>query len=91
MKDIIDLQIFNTWKIQLTISINIVSSKDTEEERVMYSTSKNKKFASYNDADEVVNEPFKSLRSKYQDNLETSMKGSNFIFNSIQLIMNVTE
>ena len=25
----------------------------------------------------------KSLRSKYQDNLETSMKGSDFIFDSV--------
>ena len=28
----------------------------------------------------------KSLRSKYQDNLKTSMKGSDFIFNSAQLM-----
>ena len=28
---------------------------------------------------------FKSLRSKYQDNLETSMKGSDFIFDSVSV------
>ena len=39
---------------------------------------------SYNDANEVVNELFVSLRSKYQDNLETWMRGSNFIFESVQ-------
>ena len=58
-------------EIQLTISINFVSSKDTEEERAMQSTSDSVKFASYNDVNKVVNE---SLRSKYQYNLETSMK-----------------
>ena len=62
-------------EIQLTISINFVSSKDTEEERAMRSTSDSVKFASYNDANKVVNE---SLRSKCQDNLETSMKRSDF-------------
>ena len=63
-------------EIQLTISINFVSSKDTEEERAMQSTSDSVKFASYNDANKVVNE---SLRSKYQYNLETSIKRSNFL------------
>ena len=62
-------------EIQLTISINFVSSKDTEEERAMQSTSDSVKFASYNDANKVANE---SLRSKCQDNLETSMKRSDF-------------
>ena len=52
----------------------------------MYSTSGNIKFTSYNDANEVVNELFQSRRSKYQDNLETSMRGSNFIFDSVQLM-----
>ena len=33
---IIDLQESDTWKIQLTIAINFVSSKDPEEERVMH-------------------------------------------------------
>ena len=52
----------------------------------MYSTSGNIKFTSYNDANEVVNELFQSRRSKYQDNLETSMIGSDFIFDSVQLM-----
>ena len=66
---IIDLQSFDTWKIQLIIAINFISSKGSEEERVMYSTSDNVKFTSYNDANEVVNGLFASLHSKYQDNL----------------------
>ena len=46
----------------------------------MYSASDNIKFTTYNDVNEVVNELFESLRSKYQNNLETSMRGSDFIF-----------
>ena len=68
---IINLQNSGTWKIQLIIAINFISSKHTEEERVMHSSSDNMKFTSYNDANEVTNELFESLHSKYQDNLET--------------------
>ena len=80
---IINLQNSDPWEIQLTIAIKFISSKDTEEQRVMNLNSDNISYTSYNDANEVVNE---SLRSKYQDNLETSMKGSDFIFDSVQLI-----
>ena len=56
MRDIIiDLQSSDAWKIQLTIEINFISSKDTEEERVMHSTSDNITVTSYNDANEVFN------------------------------------
>ena len=61
---IIDLQSSDTWKIHLIIAINFISSKDTEEERVMHSTYDNIIFALYNDVNEVVNELLESLRSK---------------------------
>ena len=38
---IIHLQSCDTWKIQLTIAINFIYSKDTEEKRVIHSTSDN--------------------------------------------------
>ena len=70
MKNVItDLQNSDTLKIQLTIAINFISSKDTKEERVMHWNSDNTKFTSYNDANKVVNELFESLCSKYKDNL----------------------
>ena len=52
----------------------------------MYSTSDNMKFTSYNDVNEVVNELFKSFLLRYQDNLETSMRGSDFVFDSVKLM-----
>ena len=87
MKDIIiDLQNSDTWKIQLTTGINFISSKDAEEERVIPSRSNNLKFKSDNDSNELVYEHFESLHSRYQGNLETSMRGRYFIFNSVQLM-----
>ena len=72
-------------KIGLTIAINFVSSKETQEEHLMHSTIGNIKLTPYNDANEVVNKLFESLCSRHQDNLETSMRGSDFIFDSVQL------
>ena len=63
---IIDLQNSDAWKSQLTIVINNISSKDAEEEHVIHSRSNNIKLISYNDANEVVDELFETLRSRYQ-------------------------
>ena len=41
----------------------------------MHPRSNNVKFASYNDVNEVVDELFDSLHSKYQVHLETSIEG----------------
>ena len=83
---IIDFQNSDTREIKLTISSNFISSKDAEEEHVMYSKSKNIKFKFYNDANKVVDELSESLRSRYQGNLETSMRGSHFVFDSVLLM-----
>ena len=41
---------------------------------------------SYDNANEVVNELFESLLSRYKIGLEISMRGSDFIFDSVQLL-----
>ena len=51
----------------------------------MYSASDNIKFTSYSNVNEVANEIFESLLTRYQNNLEVSMRGSEFIFNAVQL------
>ena len=87
MRDIIiNLQKPDTWEIQLTIAINLISSKDLDEERVMHSKNENIEFMTYDNANEIVNELFESLLSRYQIGLETSMRGNDFIFDSVQLL-----
>ena len=49
-------------KIQLTITINFISSKDAEEERGMHSASDNMKFTPYSDVNEVTDELFEMSR-----------------------------
>ena len=71
MRNIVtDLQSSGTWKIQLTTATNFISSKDTQGERIMHSTSDNIKFTSYNDVNEISNELFESLRLRYERNMK---------------------
>ena len=87
MRDlIINLQNSDTWKIQLTIAINFISSKDAKEECVMHSKGKIMKLTSYNDVNKIVDDLFDPLCLTYQDNLETSMREKDFIFDSVHLI-----
>ena len=58
MKDTNNLKKSETWKIQLTLAINFISSEDTGEEHVMYSKSDNIQSMTYNKADEVIKELF---------------------------------
>ena len=48
--------------------------------------SDNIKFTSYIEVNDAIEKLFKSLSSKYQDGLEASMKGSDFIFDLVQLM-----
>ena len=52
----------------------------------MHSNSNKVKFISYNDANEVADDLFKSLISRYQNNLQRSVEGSEHIFDSVRLM-----
>ena len=83
---IINLEKSDTLKIQLAIAINFISSKYVDQERVMHSKSDNIEFMPYDNVNEVVNELFELLFPRYQIVLETSMRGSDCIFDSVQLL-----
>ena len=50
----------------------------------MHSNTDNKKFTSYNDGNEIAMNSLSHL--KHQDNFWTSIKGSDFIFDSVQFM-----
>ena len=86
LKDIINnLKKFDTWKIQLTIANNFISSTDNGEEHVMHSKSDNIEIMINDEADEVIKELFDSLKNRFQNNLE-SMKGTELVFDYVQLL-----
>ena len=71
MKDIINnLKKSDTWKIQLKIANNIISSIDNDEEHLMHSKSDNIEIMINDEADEVKKELFDALKKRYQNNLE---------------------
>ena len=69
----------DTWKIQLAIANNFISSIDNNEERAMHSKSNNMEIMIIKKAAEVIKELFDSLKNRYQNSLE-SMKGSEYVF-----------
>ena len=52
----------------------------------MHSKSDNIEVMTYDTANEIIKEIFESLLLRYQIGLKASMKGSNFVFDSFQLL-----
>ena len=72
------------WKVQLLAEINFVSSKsDSDETRIMYTKSNNTEITIGSDTDENL---FRSILQRYQENLDEKMRGSEFVFDGINLL-----
>ena len=69
-----------------TFAINFVSSKDNDEEQIMHSKSDNIEIMINDEADEVIQVLFQSLLFRYQIGLEILMKGSESVFDRVQLV-----
>ena len=80
---IIEHKTKSEWKIQLTMANNFISSKDSDETRTMHTKSNNVEIMTGIETDEVTEELLKYFLQKYQEGLEESMKGSEFIFDSV--------
>ena len=64
------------WKIQLTMAINFISSKASDETRTMHTKSNNVEIM-------IGSESF---LQKYQEGLEESMRGSDFVYGSTDIL-----
>ena len=75
------------WIIRLTAKINFISSiPDSNETRIMYAKSDNLEIMIGSDTNEVIEDLFKSLLQRYQENLEEKMKGSDFVFDGVDAL-----
>ena len=75
------------WKIQLTAQINFIYLRPgSDETRVMHTRSVNGEFMNGSDTDEIIKELFKSLLQRYQENLQETMKGSDFAFDGVNYL-----
>ena len=84
LKDLIDdHKAKGEWKIQLTMRIIFVSFKDANETREIHTKSDNITIMSGIETGDAINELFNTFCKRYQEGLETKMKGSRFIFKRI--------
>ena len=74
------------WKIHLTMTVNFISSKDSDETCTMHTESDNIEIMMGSETDEIIKELFESLSQRCQEGLEESMKGSEFIFDSVDVL-----
>ena len=84
---IINLKNSDTWKIQLTVTVDFISSEHVDKEPVIHSDSNHTEFiVLYDNVNEFLKEVLESLLSRYQIHLETPMRASDFIFDTVRLM-----
>ena len=81
-----DYETEGEWKIQLSMKINFVSSKDSDEIHIMHTKNGDTDVLMGSETNDIVKEHFQSLLQKYQEGLEETMRGSEFIFDSVNLL-----
>ena len=74
------------WKIQLLMRILFVSSLETSEIHTMHTKSDNVEIMNGTETSEAINELFNSFLRRYQEGLETKMKGNGYIFDRVDLL-----
>ena len=82
MKDTINnLKKSDSWKIQLTITNNFITSIDNVEEHATHSKCNKIEIIINDEANEVIKALFDSLTNRYQINLESMLMFSYCIMN----------
>ena len=71
---------------QLTMQINFISSKDSEETRTIHTKSHNIEIMMGNKTDEIIEKHFESPLQNYKKDLKETMRGSGFFPDSIGLL-----
>ena len=66
--------------------LNFISFKDTGETRTIYVWSNNEKILIRNKIDDIINYLFKSFLDNYQKEQQVMRKGSEFSFESVELL-----
>ena len=80
------------WKIQLTMAINFISFKDSDQARTMHTKSNNVEIIVGGETNKIIEETFESYLQLYQKNSEESMRGSEFVYDSVDsLYYNLNE
>ena len=68
------------------MSIKFISSRDSNETRIMHTKSDNIEIMMGSETNDIIEELRESLLQKCQEVLEESMRGSEFIIDSVDLL-----
>ena len=68
------------------MKIKFISSLDKYKFRILHTKSNNIEIMNGIETNDIINELFKCFLRRYQEGLETKMKGSEFIFESVDLL-----
>ena len=86
LKDMIDdYKSKGEWNIQITMRIIFISFIDKNETQLMHTKSDNVEIMNVTDTSDAINKLINSFMNRYQG-LETTMKGSSYIFEHIDLL-----
>ena len=73
-------------KIELSMGVNFISTNDTGETRTFYVPSDNEEIRLGNETPEIITEVIKSFLRSYQKKENILRNGSNFVFDSVDLL-----
>ena len=68
------------------MAINFISSKDSGETRTMHTKSNNVEIMIGNETDQIIEDLFESFLLKHQEALDESMRGSEFVYDSADVL-----
>ena len=74
------------WKIQLSMRVIFVSFTDASEIREIYTKSDNILIMNGVETEDIINELINTFSKRYQEVLETKMRGSNFTVDCVDLL-----
>ena len=75
------------WKIQLNMGLNFISTNDTGEIHTFYANSDNEEIRLGNETNDIINGLLKSFLSDYQEKEKILRNGSNFLCESVNLLV----
>ena len=76
----------NEWKIQINMSVNFISSNDTGEICTISVWSDNEEIRSGSETNSIIKRLLKSFLINYQNEEKILRNGSNFVFESVNLL-----
>ena len=68
------------------MAINLTSSKDSDETRTIHTKSNNVEIMIGSETNEIIKDLFEFFLQKYQEGLEESMRGSEFVYDGVDVL-----